>query len=131
RPAMKIQDLMTTEVRTCAPGSSLRDAAAIMWEADCGCVPVVDDERRVVGWVTDRDVAMAAYFQNRALCEIPVSSVMSAEPATCLATDTPETAELLMQERRIRRLPVVDDRGALVGIVSLADIAYYMAHRQS
>jgi CBS domain-containing protein len=128
---MKIRDMMTTDVRACSPDDTLSRAAAIMWETDCGCVPVVDGERRVVGLLTDRDLAMAAYFENRRLEEIPVTTAMSRDVATCSPLDTPEAAELTMQERRIRRLPVVDEGGVLLGIVSLADIVYHMAHAQT
>jgi CBS domain-containing protein len=128
---MKILDLMTADIRTCSPDDAANRAAALMWEADCGCVPVVDHERHVVGVITDRDLAMAAYFQNLPLDQISVQSAMSRDIAVCGPLDTPESAELIMQQRRVRRLPVVDDAGLLVGMVSLADIVYHMAHRQT
>jgi CBS domain-containing protein len=128
---MKIRDVMTRNVHACSADEPLSHAAAIMWQFDCGCVPVVDAEHRVIGLVTDRDLAMAAYFENRRLEEIPVATAMSREVVSCSPLDTPETAELTMQQRRIRRLPVIDDQGILVGIVSLADIAYQMAHAQT
>ena len=128
---MRIQDLMTTAVRTCEPSDTLARAAEIMWEADCGCAVVVDGENRVVGLLTDRDVAMAAYLQGKRLDEISVSGVMSRHIATCSPLDTPASAELTMQERQIRRLPVIDGDGRLLGVVSLADLAYQMAHMQT
>lgn len=128
---MKIRDLMTIDVRTCSPADALSHAAAIMWDADCGCVPVVDAAQRVIGLITDRDVAMAAYFQQRCLDEITVDSAMSHDVVTCSPDDSPDSAELTMQDRRIRRLPVVDETGKLVGLISLADLAYHMAHSQT
>ena len=128
---MRIEQVMTRDVRTCSPADTLSRAAELMWQTDCGCVPVLDDERRVVGLVTDRDLAMAAYLQGRRLDEIDVASVMSRDVATCSHRDPPEAAELKMQERRVRRLPVIDDAGTLVGIVSLADLVYCMMHRQT
>jgi CBS domain-containing protein len=128
---MKISDVMTADIRTCSPDDPASRATALMWDADCGCVPVIDQDRRVIGLLTDRDVAMAAYFQSLPLDQISVQSAMSRDVAVCKPLDTPEAAELIMQQRRVRRLPVVDDRGVLVGMVSLADIVYQMAHRQT
>jgi CBS domain-containing protein len=128
---MKIRDLMTADIRTCSADHPASRAAALMWEADCGCVPVVDSEQRVVGLITDRDLAMAAYLQSLPLDQISVESAMSRDVAVCSPLDTPEAAELIMQQRRVRRLPVVDDAGVLVGMISLADIVYHMARTQT
>lgn len=67
---MKVQDIMTADVETCRLDDTLDRPAAIMWERDCGVVPVVDDESRIVGMLTDRDICMAAYTQGRPLPEI-------------------------------------------------------------
>ena len=69
---MRIGDLMTREVQCCAVGDSLNEAARIMWESDCGVVPVVDSEHRVVGVVTDRDISMAAYTRGRTLQDVSI-----------------------------------------------------------
>lgn len=114
---------MTNDVATCRPDDSVRVAAKLMWERDCGCVPVVDGERRVEGMITDRDICMAAYFQGKALDDIPVRRVMSGEAFCCHAGDSAGDAESLMQRKRVRRLPVIDDEGHLEGILSLNDLA--------
>jgi CBS domain-containing protein len=98
-------------------------AAQIMWEADVGCVPVVDAENRVVGMITDRDIAMAAYTQGRALEAISVESAMATQVYTCSPGDDVSSAEERMQKFQVRRLPVVDSAAKLVGIVSMNDIA--------
>ncbi len=89
---MKIEQLMTKEVRTCPPESGLNEAARIMWEHDCGCVPIVAADRsgRLAGILTDRDVCMAAYTQGKPLAEIRASEVMSDEVVTCQPTTTLE-----------------------------------------
>lgn len=119
---MKVSDLMVTDVAACSVSTTLNRAARIMLEHDCGCVPVVDDMMQVVGMVTDRDACMGAFTNGRPLHKLNVGGSMSAPAVTCRA-DTPiETAETLMREKEIRRLPVVDDQGALLGVLSLSDV---------
>jgi CBS domain-containing protein len=120
---MKIKDLMTTDPRTCHPNDSLNDCADIMWRHDCGVVPVVDDERRVVGMITDRDVCMAAYHEGKTLNELRVQNSMSRQIRACSPDDKVADAEQIMRTHQIRRLPVVDGANRLMGIVSLNDIA--------
>ncbi len=120
---MNVGQLMTQNVRACHAEDTLNIAAQIMWENDCGCVPVVDAERRVVGMLTDRDICMAAYTQGGALRALRVSSAMAKKVHACKTEDALSAAEELMQARQIRRLPVVDADGHLVGIISLNDIA--------
>lgn len=120
---MNIGKVMSRDVRTCSATDTLNRAAQIMWEGDCGLLPVVDDRNRVVAVVTDRDICMGAYMQGAPLWAAPVSSVMSRTIHTCRATDDNATVEHLMQEKRIRRVPVVDSEGVLVGIVTLGDLA--------
>lgn len=113
---------MTREVRTCRPDDSLHAAAKVMWDCDCGCVPVVDDDRRVIGMLTDRDICMAAYTQERPLSSLRVSDAMSKEVFACSPGDPVSTAEEVMRTKQVRRLPVVED-GRLAGIVSLNDLS--------
>jgi len=120
---MKIEKLMTTDVESCRPEERVDAAAKIMWERDCGCVPVVDASPRVVGMITDRDICMAAYTQGKPLGEIPVSSVMTGEVWCSHPGESALEAEALMRDKRIRRLPVVDAQGRLRGILSLNDLA--------
>jgi CBS domain-containing protein len=94
-----------------------------MWDCDCGSVPVVDQNGRAIGIVTDRDICMAALFHGSPLSTISIAEVMSGDLCTCRADDDVREAERLMQRRQVRRLPVVDDGGSLVGILSLGDVA--------
>src|SRR5271166_1756344 len=113
---------MTRAVRACTIHDSLNAAARIMWDHDCGCAPVVDAHGRLVGIVTDRDVCMAAYTQGRQLDAIPVERAMSARVVSCARGDDLEAAHHLMRTHEIHRLPVVDSRGRLIGILSLSDL---------
>ncbi len=120
---MKVQDLMTTEVGTCRAFDSADRGAQIMWERDCGAVPVLDQEGLVVAMLTDRDLCMASMTQGRALSEIRVSSAMSRNLWSCRPEDDLFQAEAVMRARKVRRLPVVDGQGKLLGILSLTDLA--------
>ncbi len=128
---MKIEDLMTRDVRDCSADDSLATAAQIMWENDCGAVPVTDADGRVVGIITDRDLAMAAHLQGVALRASRVSSAMARDVKCCTPRDTPATVQAIMQQHRIRRVPVVDEHRRLLGIVTLGDLAYAMAAEQT
>ncbi len=120
---MKVGQIMNREVRACFVTDSMNQAAQIMWENDCGCVPVVDAESHVVGIVTDRDVCMAAYTQGRPLAEILVGTAASTKVVTVGEEDSLHQAELLMHDAQVRRLPVVDANQHLVGILSISDLA--------
>ena len=119
---MKIADLMTPDVRTCTVHDSLNGAARIMWDHDCGCAPVVDAHGKLVGIVTDRDIAMAAYTQGVPLGSIPVERVMSPKVISCSRGDDLDTAHRLMRTYEIHRIPVVDSRSRPIGILSLSDV---------
>lgn len=122
---LRVRDLMQPDVRFCMPEDALSEPARIMWERDCGCVPVVssDGSRRVVGMITDRDLCMASYMKGRRLAEMQVAEVMSDRVHTCRTDDPVSEAVHVMQSRQVRRLPVVDARGRLRGLLSLADVA--------
>lgn len=121
---MKAKDLMVTDVRTVSENQTLADAARALWDCDCGAVPVLDEnDQRVVGMLTDRDICMAAWSRNQLLSEISVSSVHSREVFTCVEESDIDDVEQLMRRKQVRRIPVVDSAQRIVGIVSLADIA--------
>ena len=120
---MKISELMEREVASCSPTHSLNVAARMMWERDCGCVPVVDRNKVVIGMATDRDICMGAYTQGRSLHLIQVQDVMGKPVVSCEPEDDLVTVEKLMRDNKIRRVPVCDAAGKLVGVVSLSDIA--------
>lgn len=120
---MIAENLMTRQTESCQADDSLTRAAQLMWQHDCGCIPVCDHSQRVVGVITDRDICMGAMFQGRSLNDLRVSQAMSKMLTTCKPTDSLPQIERIMREARIRRLPVVDRDGSLLGMVSLADLA--------
>jgi CBS domain-containing protein len=124
RPAgrPRAKDLMCTGVATCHMDDSLAAAARIMWERDCGFVPVIDASGKLCGVVTDRDACMASYTRGRSLLEIPVAVAMAARVVTLHADDTLERAHELMRTHRIRRLPVIDAQHRVLGVVTLKDL---------
>ena len=130
---MKVEKLMSRKVSTCSPQDTLEYAASLMWQNDCGCLPVViiNGTARLCGMITDRDICMSALFKGRALSELRVEDAMAKDLHTCQPGDTLAEVERKMQNARIRRLPVVDEAGALVGIVSVADLAIESARLQN
>jgi CBS domain-containing protein len=120
---MKVQDVMTHDPECCAPDDDLATAAKAMWDLDCGCVPVVGQGHRILGMLTDRDACMAALMRGKALHEIRVADVMSREVIACKPDDRLRDAQVLMSRQRVRRLPVTDSEGRVIGILSLHDLA--------
>jgi CBS domain-containing protein len=119
---MKVQDVMTVEVQTCRPESNLAAVTRIMWESDCGMVPVVDADNRVTGVVTDRDICIALGTRNQPAASVPVSDVASKFVFTCSAEDELPVALAAMRGGKVRRLPVLDGSGRLCGVLSLDDV---------
>ena len=120
---MKVRELMTRSVAICRREDGLDAAVRTMKERVCGCVVVADDRQRPVGIVTDRDACLAALRYGKALHELPVSAAMSSPVTTCSFEDEVAGAESTMARFQVRRLPVVERGGRIVGIVSVDDIA--------
>lgn len=118
---MKVKDICTWRPWACAINGTLADAAKIMWEGDCGSVPVVDEVGKVVGMLSDRDITMAALTKDRSPRHVEVREVMTGKVHACSADDDVRTALRTMGERRVRRLPVLDEQGVLKGILSISD----------
>lgn len=119
-----VKAIMTDAVCFCSPDQSLNAVAQLMWEHDCGAVPVVAASGELTGIVTDRDVCMAAYTKGLPLTAIVVRDVMARHVHTCAPDDSLVRAATLMASAQVRRLPVADADRRLVGVVSLADIAH-------
>jgi len=119
---MKVQDLMTGSVESCAPDANLAIAGGRMWENDCGVLAVTDKEGRVIGMITDRDIAIAVATRNQRPSEITVGEVVSGQVYSCALDDDIESALAILRENKVRRLPVVDRAGVLQGILSVNDI---------
>jgi CBS domain-containing protein len=120
---MKVEQIMNRDVKSCRPQDSLSSAAQIMWEQPCGALPVVDDGYRPIGFLTDRDICMAAYTQGKPLAELRVEIAMSRKVVTCRADDDLSKAAALMRQSHTRRIPVIDRDGMLVGLLTLDDLA--------
>jgi len=120
---MKVKSVMNKQVATCIPTDSLGAAAEIMWNKDCGVVPVVEPgSQRLLGVVTDRDLAMAALLSNRPTDAVRVGDAMTTKLFTCREEDDLREAHDTMREHQVRRVPVVGDGGQLVGLVCLSDL---------
>lgn len=120
---MLVADLMTRNTLSIREDQTLADAAQLMWQHDCGAVPVVQDGSRVVGMLTDRDICMATWSRGLPPASIAVVGAMSEDVVHCSENDSVGHAESIMQSNQVRRLPVLDGEDRLVGILSLADIA--------
>jgi CBS domain-containing protein len=119
---MKVKEIMTGDVQACQLHTDLAAVAKLMWDHDCGFIPVVDDAGVVVGAVTDRDICIAAATRGLAPERIAVSEVMSMPVKACLPDDTTGGALSAMKQNKVRRLPVIGDDGRLKGVISLNDI---------
>ncbi len=119
---MKVKKIMTAEVEFCHSEDDLTKAAEIMWRRDCGVVPIIDGDMRVVGMITDRDISIAASFCNQKPSEIKIGEVLNGNIITCSADEDAEAALKKMRRKKIKRLPVISQNGALIGILSITDI---------
>jgi CBS domain-containing protein len=120
--AMKVRDLMTQPARTCGLDANLSGVALQMWKADCGIIPVIEDDGRLAGVLTDRDICMAVVSKHRHADDIRARELVGHATYFCAPDDDVLTALHLMGERKIRRLPVVDDAGRVEGMLSMNDV---------
>lgn len=119
---MKVKDCCTLHVRSCRPETDLAAVASIMWEQDCGVVPVVGDDGKVLGVVTDRDICMAAATRSTPVSQIRAGQLMTGKTYTCSLDDDLSSAVRMMAAKAVRRLPVLGTRGELAGVLSLTDL---------
>lgn len=119
---MKVKEIMSTNPTVCTLTDNLSAAAGLMWEHDCGVLPVVAEGGKVVGLITDRDICMAANLKNRNLWNIAVEDVISGKVFACKPEDDIHSALNAMRENKVRRLPVVAADGTLQGILSMNDV---------
>ena len=118
-----IREVMTANVQTISPKDTIQRAAQMMDDLNVGAIPVCEGER-LLGMITDRDIAVRSTAVGQAPGETPVEGVMSTDVRTCFSDQTVEEVLATMGDVQIRRLPVIDqDSKKLVGIVSLGDIA--------
>ena len=120
---MKVKKLMKKGVGFCNPQDNLTDAARVMWQKDCGVVPVVDEDKKIVGMITDRDICISVASREQKASEIKVSELVNGKKViSCSPDDKVEDALKKMKRKAIKRLPVVEKKGRLVGILSITDV---------
>lgn len=120
---MKCKDIMTPNPRTCSPQDLSIEPGKIMRDEDVGIVPVVEENQKLVGVVTDRDLCLGVVAEGKHPREVKIADCMSEELITCKPEDNVQKAQELMQEYQVRRIPVVDNQGRIVGMIAQADIA--------
>jgi CBS domain-containing protein len=121
---VRVRDIMTPDPACCTPDTTAREAATLMRDHDCGSIPVVESlqRKRLVGTVTDRDLAVRGVAEGKGP-DTAVRELMTEAPVTCGPDDEVEIVREVMVARLVRRVPVADENGVLVGIVAQADIA--------
>lgn len=122
---MKVRDIMVRSPKSAHLDTFLATAVDTMWAYDCGALPVVDDEYEVVGFITDRDIALTLGTRNQLASEVLVREVMSKKLYTCAPTDDIHAALTAMEKGKVRRLPVINPDGKLVGLITLGDITLH------
>lgn len=122
---MKVKDIMTESPKCATSDTNLNDVAKIMLEQDCGCVPITESAETgtPVGVVTDRDITIRAVAQNKNPLDLTAGDIMTKTIATVTPETSVEDCVNLMEDKQIRRVPVVDGEGNICGIVAQADIA--------
>jgi CBS domain-containing protein len=125
---MTVKDVMTKRVATCRPETNLAEATALMWENDCGALPVLAETGELAGIVTDRDICIALGTRNVRSSDLCVRDVVNNHPRICKSSDDIHAALQAMRDGKIRRLPVVSDSASLEGIVSMDDVVLNAAH---
>jgi CBS domain-containing protein len=119
---MRVRDIMTQPAATCAPETTIAIAGHLMEDVGCGMLPVVDLRRRLLGVVTDRDLLLALANTDRSARQIMVQEAMNRDVTTCGSDDELSSALQAMRRRAVRRLPVVDREGHVIGVLSIDDI---------
>jgi CBS domain-containing protein len=119
---MKVRDVMTEPAVCCDPGTNVGSAVDLLWSNNCGMLPVVGADHRLMGIVTDRDICIAMGTRNRLPGEITIREIATPHVFTCQPDDEIHEALSIMAERKVRRLPVVNNDGVPQGILSMDDI---------
>ncbi len=119
---MKVRELMTTNIGFCGPRTNAGALADILWTRDCGAAPIVDEQERLLGIVTDRDLCIALGTRNCRAQDLFADEVMTKDVSTCSPEDDVLVALRIMQNRKVRRVPVVDGDRRLLGLLSIYDV---------
>ena len=127
---MKVKEIMTRDARGCELNASLATAAKMMWDNDCGVLPVFKDGNELVGLITDRDICMGVALRDRNPSGISVEEVMTGAIYSVTPDDDVHQALETMQQHQVRRLPVVGPEGELTGMLSLNDLVLRAQERE-
>ena len=127
---MKVRDVMVATAFRCRPETNLGAAVEILWDRNCGILPIVDDQEKVIGVITDRDLCIALGTRNRLPGEISVGEVLSGKLHSCKPDDDIRAALATMGRAKVRRLPVVSAAGKLEGILSMDDVVLHSDAKQ-
>ena len=127
---MKARDIMTPNPTCASVSDSAERVARVMQDTDCGSLPVVDAAGKIVGVVTDRDLAIRGIGSGLGP-DTAVAKLMTLFPFSCTPDDDLHAVEKIMAERKVRRVPVVDDSQHCVGIIAQADLARASTKRAS
>lgn len=120
---MKVKDIMTKSVSACDGQTNLSSAAIMMWDGDCGILPVVDEREKVIGVITDRDLSIAMATKNKLPADMVVGEIVEkGKVESCSPDEDVKKALEKMGEHQIRRLPVVNGEGRVQGMVSINDL---------
>jgi CBS domain-containing protein len=124
---MLVKDIMSKNLYCCLPTDTAQAAAETMKAQGVGALPVISDSsnRRLEGIVTDRDICCSVVAGAKLAETTRIADIMTRNPITCVAENTVEDCEELMQKHQVRRLPVTDKQGRCVGVVAQADIALH------
>ena len=120
---MKCRDIMSKGIRVCYPESTVKDAVQLMKELNCGAVPIVDDNNKLQGIVTDRDIVIYTVLNDKEPELTFLKEFMTTPVYTCHVDDDLDTAIHKMSKHQIRRIPIVDDNYRLKGLITLGDVA--------
>lgn len=128
---MKVKDVMVRTAASCNRETNLGAAVAILWDRNCGILPIIDADQRVIGVVTDRDICIALGSRNRLPGDLAVGEVMSGKLFTCVSDDDIRVAMTTMAHAKVRRLPVLTVEGKLEGILSMDDVVAHSEPRSA
>lgn len=128
---MKVLDIMSENPRFCRPETDLAAAAMMMWDGDCGVLPVVDEKNKVRGVITDRDICIAVGSKHRRAEEIQVREVVNGTLFSCRPEDSVKKALKIMSDHQIRRIPVLGSGGDLKGVISINDMILALKNGKS
>jgi len=122
---MKVSDVMVATPARCSPETNAGAAVEMLWNYNCGILPIVDAQQKVMGVITDRDLCIALGTRNKLPGEITVGEIVSPKLFYCKPEEDIRTALATMAEAQVRRLPVVDDQGRLQGVLSMDDVVLH------